>query len=186
MKRKVVSLLLCAALVTQSTAPVWAEDLLSSGEAEILDSVTLDDGTGVATEPGITDSEAQEENQGAEITPEEEKPQEEAGERNIIDSGTCGEKVTWTLDDTGLLIISGEGEMEDYQGNSPFKKDSTKIKSVVIEEGVTSIGDYLFRNCVRLTEITISNSVTSIGERAFDGCNNLESIALPDSVAVIE
>ena len=106
MKRKVVSLLLCAALVTQSTAPVWAEDLLSSGEAEILDSVTLDDGTGVATEPGITDSEAQEENQGAEITPEEEKPQEEAGERNIIDSGTCGEKVTWTLDDTGLLIIS--------------------------------------------------------------------------------
>lgn len=185
MKRKVVSLLLCAALVTQSTVPVWAEDLLSSGEAEILDSVTLDDGA-AAAEPGVTDGETQEENQGTEITPEEEKPQEEAGERNIIDSGTCGEKVTWTLDDTGLLIISGEGEMEDYQGNSPFKKDSTKIKSVVIEEGVTSIGDYLFRNCVRLTEITISNSVTSIGERAFDGCNNLESIALPDSVAVIE
>lgn len=185
MKRKVVSLLLCAALVTQSTVPVWAEDLLSSGEAEILDSVTLDDGA-AAAEPGVTDGETQEENQGTEITSEEEKPQKEAGERNIIDSGTCGEKVTWTLDDTGLLIISGEGEMEDYQGNSPFKKDSTKIKSVVIEEGVTSIGDYLFRNCVRLTEITISNSVTSIGERAFDGCNNLESIVLPDSVAVIE
>ena len=186
MKRKVVSLLLCAALVTQSTAPVWAEDLLSSGEAEILDSVTLDDGTGVATEPGITDSEAQEENQGAEITPEEEKPQEEAGERNIIDSGTCGEKVTWTLDDTGLLIISGEGEMEDYEWNmdSPFC-GNTNVKSVVIEDGVMSIGDYLFENCVRLTEITIPNSVTSIGESAFSSCDNLENIVLPDSIVVI-
>lgn len=185
MKRKVVSLLLCAALVTQSTAPVWAEDLLSSGEAEILDSVTLDDGTGVAAEPGITDSEVQEENQGTEINPEEEKPQEEAGERNIIDSGTCGEKVTWTLDDTGLLIISGEGEMEDYSWKDSLFYGNTNIKSVVIEDGVTNIGTYLFENCVRLTEITIPNSVTSIGESAFSSCDNLENIVLPDSIVVI-
>lgn len=184
MKRKVVSLLLCAALVTQSTVPVWAEDLLSSGEAEILNPVTLDDGA-AAAEPGITDGEAQEENQGMEITPEEENSQGETGERNIVDSGTCGEKVTWTLDDTGLLVISGEGEMEDYRWKSSIFYGNTNIKSVVIEDGVTNIGTYLFEGCVRLTEITISNSVTSIGESAFNGCNNLESIVLPDSVAVI-
>ena len=183
MKRKVVSLLLCAALVTQSTAPVWAEDLLSSGEAEILDSVTLDDGTGVATEPGITDSEAQEENQGAEITPEEEKPQEEAGERNIIDSGTCGEKVTWTLDDTGLLIISGEGEME-FINESPFV-DNIKIKSICIEEGITSIANGAFAYCRNLENISISESVKEIGEYAFEYCQNLLNIEIPKEVKVI-
>lgn len=180
MKRKVVSLLLCAALVTQSTAPVWAEDLLSSGEAEILDSVTLDDGA-AAAEPGVTDGEAQKENQGTEITPEEEKPQEEAGERNIIDSGTCGEKVTWTLDDAGLLIISGEGEMEDYGYNSPFLSD-TRIKKVVIENGVTNIGNDAFRNCDKLVEVVIPNSVTDIGGYAFSACMRLTNIVLPENL----
>ena len=60
------------------------------------------------------------------------------------------------------------------------------IKSVVISDGVTSIGDGAFYNCARLTSVTIPNSVTEIGYSAFYNCSSLASIAIPDSVTKIE
>ncbi|MGN0469132.1 MAG: leucine-rich repeat domain-containing protein [Acutalibacteraceae bacterium] len=103
----------------------------------------------------------------------------------LSSSGTCGENVTYTYDSsTGELVISGTGEMDDYDsGMSPFRNSS--IKSVVIEDGVTSIGDYAFPICKTLTSITIGNSVTSIGFRAFISCSGLKSITIPDSVTSI-
>ena len=97
-------------------------------------------------------------------------------------SGTCGENLTWTLND-GVLTISGTGKMTDYdyEGDSPFynRKD---IKSVVIKSGVTSIGNYAFYSCKSLSSITIPSSVTSIGYNAFEGCEDLTSVTLPNSI----
>ncbi len=79
------------------------------------------------------------------------------------DSGTCGENLTWVLDDAGTLTISGTGEMYRYEwrGSPFYKKDS--VKSVIIDDGVTSIGEYALECCGNLTSITLAESVTSIG-----------------------
>ena len=99
------------------------------------------------------------------------------------DCGADGANVTWTLDDDDVLTISGTGAMEDYTGgNPPWGETPT---SVVIENGVTSIGSYAFSDCSGLTEVTIPNSVTSIGEYVFWGCSGLTSVTIPDSVTSI-
>lgn len=101
-------------------------------------------------------------------------------------SGTCGENVTWTLSDDGTLTISGTGDMEDYSyGNySPFERNQS-IKTVVIENGVTSIGNMMFYYTTSLKSVTIPDSVTSIGNTAFAYCWGLKGITIPDSVKSI-
>jgi hypothetical protein len=104
-------------------------------------------------------------------------------------SGTTGD-CTWNFDkSTGTLTISGNGKM----GNIDFESGSKMtwydlgeyIKSVVIENGVTNIGDGAFCLCDQITSISIPNSVTSIGDSAFLFCMSLASITIPDSVTSI-
>lgn len=99
----------------------------------------------------------------------------------IVDSGTCGSNLTYTLDSNGVLTISGTGDMQ----NSSFGWDKDLIKSVVINDGVTSIGRSAFLNCTGLTSITIPDSITSIGGYAFRGCTGLTSVMIPDGVTSI-
>lgn len=102
-------------------------------------------------------------------------------------SGTCGENVTYSLNEnTGVLTISGTGKMADYSddSHSPFYKNK-KIKEVIIEDGVTSIGSFAFYGCSSLTSITIPKGVTSIGNYVFYGCSSLTSIAIPEGVTSI-
>ena len=104
-------------------------------------------------------------------------------------SGTCGNDLTWTLED-GTLTISGTGKMKDYYPSNndttaPWGENCSLIKSVVISDGVTSIGYGAFYNCSSLTSVTIPDSVTSIGGHAFDGCSSLTSVTIPDGVTSI-
>ena len=102
-------------------------------------------------------------------------------------SGTCGENLTWTLSDDGVLTISGTGAMTDYSYSSsaPWYSSRSSITSVIISDGVTSIGNYAFYNCRSLTSVTIPNSVTSIGKYAFYDCRSLTSETIPNSVTSI-
>ena len=99
-------------------------------------------------------------------------------------SGTCGDNLTWTLDN-GTLAISGTGEIEDYSWSSSPWNDDTSIKKVIIQNGVTYIGDCAFEGCSSLTEITLPEGVTSIGEYAFSGCSSLSEIILLKGVTSI-
>jgi len=104
------------------------------------------------------------------------------------DSGTCGTNLTWTyVEATHTLTISGEGSMKDYSydRSSPWKSYREEITKAIIENGVTSIGNYAFEECSGLTSITIPNSVTSIGDFAFWNCCRLTSITIPNSVTTI-
>ena len=99
-----------------------------------------------------------------------------------VESGTTG-KLTWTLSSDGILTISGKGEMPNYDYPPPWKK--YLITTVIIKNGVTSIGDRAFYGCTGLASVTIPNSVTSIGNYAFGFCSSLTSISIPNSVTNI-
>ncbi len=92
------------------------------------------------------------------------------------DSGQCGENLTWTyVEATRTLTISGYGEMNNYNPYyaryAPWSKNyQNELETVIIEDGVTSIGSYAFYGCSGLTSIEIPNSVTSIGNYAFRDC----------------
>ena len=109
----------------------------------------------------------------------------------IVKSGTCGAEgdgsnLTWTLDSEGLLTISGSGDMYDYGfPSAPWYGSRSLVKSAVIADGVTSIGQQAFSNCTSLTSVTIPDSVMSIGVLAFDDCTSLTSVTIPDSVTSI-
>ena len=110
---------------------------------------------------------------------------------DIVDSGTCGAEgdgsnLTWTLDSEGVLTISGSGDMHGYDHlGAPWYGIRSPVKSAVIADGVTSIGDSAFFDCTSLTSVTIPDSVTSIGEYAFYDCTSLTSVTIPDSVTSI-
>ncbi|MBQ9921318.1 MAG: leucine-rich repeat protein [Clostridia bacterium] len=100
-------------------------------------------------------------------------------------SGVCGVNLTWTFDeDSGTLTFSGTGKMHDWVSNQnvPWYSIRGSIKSVVIPDGVTSIGETAFFECDGLTSIDIPDSVTHIGGWAFRGCDGLKKITIPDSV----
>ena len=85
-------------------------------------------------------------------------------------SGKCGDNLTWSLDtDTGVLTISGTGDMYDWYNGSyaPWYSNRSSIKTAVIGNSVTGIGVYAFYDCTGLTSVTIPDSVTSIGDWAF-------------------
>ncbi len=99
-------------------------------------------------------------------------------------TGTTGD-LSWSLDtSTGVLTISGTGYSENY-ANSASKRAPwytlyrTTITSVVVEDGVTGLGDYLFYNCTKLTSVTIPDSVDTIGSDCFRSCSALTNITLP-------
>ena len=103
--------------------------------------------------------------------------------------GTCGENLTWELNlTTGVLTISGTGEMAHAWSDSscPWKSYRSSITSVIIEDGVTSIGTLMFHSCHALTSVSIPNSVTIIESSAFNSCSALTSVAIPGSVVSIE
>ncbi len=104
----------------------------------------------------------------------------------VVDSGTCGDNLTWELTDDGTLTISGEGEMYDYTGwsnRSPWDED--EICEIIFVGNVSTIGNHAFSYCDNLTEIKIPDGVTSIGDSSFSGCDNLTSIDISDSVLEI-
>lgn len=118
---------------------------------------------------------------GAFVIYEEEKSAE------IVDEGTCGTSLTWTLDSDGTLTISGEGAMTDYNssGGAPWYGKRAQIKEIVFAEGVTSIGNYAFYDCTSLTTINFAEGLTSIGYNAFSGCSALKTLRLPDTLTTI-
>jgi hypothetical protein len=118
--------------------------------------------------------------------PQEPDPYEDMG---VISIDELGAAVIGTLYENGDLVVSGSGPMTDYTSAIvPFGTSSnpnTSIKRVIIKDGVTTVGNWVFSYCQGLTSVTIPDSVTSIGNQAFSRCSSLTSITIPDSVTSI-
>lgn len=96
--------------------------------------------------------------------------------------GTCGDDLTWVLDDDGTLTITGSGDMWDFSyGDEPlWMTYADRITGLVLEEGITSVGNQAFPNLSGLQEVHIPVDVTDIGEYAFFSCGNLTELYFYD------
>lgn len=191
MKKRIISLLMALLMLT-SLLPtaVWAE-----GEAPEQTALAAMDGGTAEQEPAAETPEMPETPE-APVEPEQSaEPEADAEpEDNGIAlystaSGSCGKKVTYTLSDDGVLTILGTGAMTNFtytdndESNRPWHSERESIRKVVIEEGVTSIGNFAFSFC-NVQEVTIPSTVTSIGKRAFMG-TPLSSVVIPEGVKTI-
>ena len=109
-----------------------------------------------------------------------------------IDSGKCGENVTWTMDSEGTVIISGTGAMQDFTrsvgenstiGGNFAGQDN--VRKIVIRDGVTSVGSYAFLSFSNLEEVSIAGSVKKINEGAFWNCQSLKKVHMEEGMETI-
>ena len=113
-------------------------------------------------------------------------------------SGTCGDNgdnISWELDDSGTLTLTGSGAMRDYAYSSGGGDDvspwrefemGNDIKKIVVGDGITSIGSYAFCDCGEVTEVSLPAGLKKIGYAAFESCEKFKNINLPDGLETIE
>lgn len=111
--------------------------------------------------------------------------------QSLPDNGTCGEEITWRVSQDGkTLTISGSGSMIDYamNGTEPewHWRWSTSIEKVIIEEGITHIGNYAFYYFENLTEVSLPMSLETVGSSAFRKCGNLNSVHFENRLKSIQ
>ena len=113
-------------------------------------------------------------------------------ETGVLATGTCGaqgDNLTWMLTGDGVLTIRGSGDMRDYFGgnegdDSEWSDDQKEIiHTIIIENGVTSIGQFAFVSCYHLTSVSIPDTVQKIKYGAFLDCIRLKSIYIPSGVS---
>ncbi len=116
------------------------------------------------------------------------------GRAEAAGTGTCGDNLSWTLDENGVLTISGSGDMMtftgeyddgDYYTDNPWYYRRSAIRSIVFTDGVASVSDGAFSNCANLTSVSFPAGFTSIGASAFSGCAQLAAPAFPSSLVTI-
>ncbi len=106
-------------------------------------------------------------------------------------SGSYG-NLKWAISRDGVLTLSGSGDMPDAvynesagRSNAPWAEYAGYVESIVVKDGITSIGSFAFTDCYFAEKVTIADSVAAIGEGAFWCCENITSLALPDSLEYI-
>ena len=102
-------------------------------------------------------------------------------------SDSCGESLTWSFDkETATLTISGSGPMDDFTYASvPWILYRLAIQHIIVEDGVTSIGNNAFNTCTAAVDVSLPKELTAIGNNAFFGCSALETITFPEGLATI-
>lgn len=109
----------------------------------------------------------------------------------VLDSGSCGENVTWTLYDNDVVRISGEGPMYDYTSDSAKSSDLPwwkyyRVYTIIFEDGVTHIGSWIMAgNTFNHKVVFEGNSLRSIGRHAFSGCRLEGEVVLPAGLTTI-
>lgn len=103
---------------------------------------------------------------------------------DILQSGMCGKEVSFTLTYDGVLTLSGSGVTEDFHSKKFPEWVANKgfIKEIVVEEGVTGLGNMIFRDCMSVEKVSLPESLLSLGGYAFGGCTGLEVFAFPANI----
>lgn len=150
-----------AAISKETELTVEEEEINSDNDEVMLEEETSKDM--VAFEDGETNSETED------LTEEETRP-----------CGVEENTVFWSLNEEGVLEITGQGAMQNWKSEEavPWNYRCQEIKKIEIADGVTSIGDYAFSNCINVTETEIPESVQEIGQYAFFNCSGLFALTI--------
>lgn len=114
------------------------------------------------------------------------------GTEGNMDSNELGDSVTYKLTSDGVFTLSGNGPTKDGYSNAsgskptPWASYLSQIKTLVVEEGVTLIGNNMFRDAVNLTSVSFPSTLTSIGEACFRDCTSLKSVTLPADLTTLK
>lgn len=109
----------------------------------------------------------------------------------VVNTGKCGENVTWTYYDDHSLVFTGTGDMQEYYEDwwyqpanvlIPWYAYSSTAKEIVIKDGITSIAAFAFLNCKNVQKISIPDSVAKIGHCAFEHWSSYDGFILGKSV----
>ena len=200
--KKLLALLMALTMTVQLVTPAWA-DAVEDGPEETTETVEgvqktepedTEETEAVETTEEVTDEVTEETTveepteETEEVLPEDEVIEDVAAlEAGVVASGTCGENLSWILTEDGVLRISGYGAMPDYSTSSvaPWYSKRTKITSVVVEPGVTNVGDYAFYACLKLAEVELAEEITDIGQGTFQDCTKLKAVEIPEGVTSI-
>lgn len=109
--------------------------------------------------------------------------------RELPETGKCGDDVNWSFDGS-TVRISGTGAMYDYgdtnnNGTQPWSEYKLPIKTVIVEEGVTGVGNYAFAYNDSLSSVQLSETLTDLGEGVFFKCGRLKSIVISSKITKI-
>ncbi|MCC8101898.1 MAG: leucine-rich repeat protein [Clostridiales bacterium] len=182
-----------------SDAVIIEDDIIDVGEeAETETSVSGETETVMdETEDTEETGETQLEEDLIMIVEEAEDPLDEPATVSIVDSGTCGDNLTWKLNSSGTLIISGSGNMDDYTLDYEPDEESKYLSGSYYDENgryceIYSYSKYNevwsapWADCASaITSVTFGEGVTSIGAYAFYECENIKSISISDTVVTI-
>ena len=104
----------------------------------------------------------------------------------VIQSGTCGAKVEYVLEN-GVLTISGEGATYNYHSGStaPWFEHRESIVEIYVEEGITNIGNQLFVECKNLKKVFFAKGVETLGSNVFKGCPSIEYVSFPKTLKTV-
>lgn len=112
-------------------------------------------------------------------------------------SGTCGTNVKWNLNTTtGVLTLTGSGATKDYgetalKGIAPWSDSRNLIKSIVVGEGITSLGRLIFNKCTAAESVSLPSTLTKMSDTTvprygtFRECTSLKSITMPANLEMI-
>lgn len=159
---------------------VWSDNL-----------TPLTDKTNIVYEPNskliyVDSADGNDENNGSYDAPYKTIQRAKEEVRTIIRESDAHGDVRWHYDN-GVLQISG-GTMNDYTFDSPapWSEYKSVVRTLIINDGVTKIGDYAFYGFSDIKNAVIADSVVSIGEKSFSGCSRLSVVVLSDNVSTVE
>lgn len=97
--------------------------------------------------------------------------------------------ISWTLSESGVLVISGSGEIKDFDPKDLDEwhelPTGQSVTEIIIKDGITSVGDYAFYKCSKVTKVTLPDSLRDIGAFAFQDCTGISELSIPDGVTEI-
>ena len=98
-----------------------------------------------------------------------------------------GKNLYWTLTEDGILTITGSGAMADFtaEDRAPWHEKAAEINTVIMDEGITTLGNYAFADCTALETFAIGEEITSVGTGCFENCSVLTDVKIPNNVKFI-
>ena len=97
--------------------------------------------------------------------------------------GICGDDIQYVLED-GVLTLSGEGKTYNYSSGktAPWYEVRELVKELVVESGITCLGNQLMSECSNLTKVILPEGLTAIGSNVFRKCSSIDYILIPTTL----